>query len=278
MFAVSKMKTTLFAYFISAASWAVLIDHDATVYRMLSIALLINPSPYSEFLLAFFIMTGLYFGLRPVLTKLTLTGTNVIITCIILLLLSSIHYGNYYPTIEIGGKKVFADYYIGLLLGSPRSSYFPILHYLIFFLMGLWFKKSGIRFSWIMLGITMVGLFLLAAYRILFHEMPSRFPPSPFWIVGSFFFIYVYLLVSKTIKDNFLSRYLNLIGENTIVYLVLSNVFLFALSTTGKYQTSAACGFAIAIILTTGFLVSSSRTFKPKTASPVMPAKAGTSV
>jgi hypothetical protein len=262
MFAMNKMKTTLFAYYISAISWAVLVDQDTTFSRMVSIIVLINPSPYSEFLLAFFLMTGVYFALRPVLTRLTSTTTNVVVTCGILLLLSLIPFGDFYPTIEVAGNKVVVDYYIGLLLGSSHSSYFPILQYLIFFILGIWFKKSDVNFSWPMLGASILGLFLLAAYRTIFHEMPPRFPPSPIWIVGSFFFIYAYFMVSKGIKSSWLSGYLNQIGENTIVYLVLSNIFLFALSTTGKYSTAAACGYALAIILTTGFLVSSSRSFK----------------
>jgi hypothetical protein len=262
MFAIKKMKTTLFAYYISAISWAILVDHDTTWNRMLSIIVLINPSPYSEFLLAFFLMTGVYFSLRPVLTRLTSTTTTLVVTCAILLLLSLIPFGNYYPTIDIAGNKVVADYYIGLLVGSPQSSYFPILQYLIFFILGLSFKRSNINFSWPVLGVSVIGLLLMGAYRIAFHEMPARFPPSPLWIAGSFFFIYIYLLVSKNIKSSWLSSYLNQIGENTIVYLVLSNVFLFALSATGKYTTTAACGFAVAIMLTTGYLVSSSRNFK----------------
>ncbi|HEX8608979.1 MAG TPA: hypothetical protein VF679_10115, partial [Pedobacter sp.] len=114
-FAINKMKTTLFAYYISAISWAILINHDTTFSRLLSIILLINPSPYSEFLLAFFIMTGVYFSFRQVLARLTSTATYVAVTCTILLVVSFIPFSNYYPTTELIGNKVFADYYIGLL-------------------------------------------------------------------------------------------------------------------------------------------------------------------
>ena len=247
-FAIGKMKTTLFAYLISAIFWAIFIDHDVSANRIGSIVSLINPSPYSEFLLAFFIMTGVYFSFRPVLEKVTSTANYTAITCISLLILSFIPFGDY-P-------------YVGLFLGSVHGSYFPILHYLIFFVLGLWFKKRDIAFSWKVLAGSMAGLVLLCAYRIILHELPARFPPSPFWIVGSFFFIYAYFLLSKKIKSNRFSGYLNQIGENTIVYLVLSNIFLFALSTTGKYTIPTACVLACGIMLTIGYLVSSSRSFK----------------
>jgi TM2 domain-containing membrane protein YozV len=60
--------------------------------------------------------------------------------------------------------------------------------------------------------------------------LPNRFAPSLFWIVGSAFFLYIYFLVSNLLAAKLKKiELLEKPGKNVLFYLLVSNIFIFAI-------------------------------------------------
>lgn len=119
---------------------------------------------------------------------------------------------------------------IGLLIGTNNFSSFPVIQYSPFYLVGIYFAAYKVKFNKIILIISCAFTLSFVSYLLYTHNLPSRFPPSLFWIIGSAFFLYIYFLVS-----NFLSSYVNktqfleILGKNVLLYLILSNIFIFTI-------------------------------------------------
>jgi len=249
-----KIKSIIFpllAFYISAISWCVIIENSLTLKMLLKILLMIRIPPYSEFLLAYTVMSLLFWLIRPVLQKLRNSSVMVIILLLLILLLSFVPFYKLYPTIVFKGQEIYFDYYIGLLIGSNQHSYFPVFQYFTFFLIGVFFSQKGVVFSKIVLSIAFIGTVMFVCYCLLTKEYPSRFPPSFFWIVGSWFILYLYFLLSKKIKKN---QFLNAIGENTMNYLLLSNIFIFSIRGPSDYSYTVAVLTGLLILVVIYFI------------------------
>src|SRR5690606_9969435 len=121
---------------------------------------------------------------------------------------------------------------LGLLMGTTSFPTFPVLQYLPYYMIGMYFANHKVNFQWKYLACSLVGTFLFIFYLVThaFH-LPERFPPSIYWIVGPTFILYLYYLLSKLL--DYYSRglgFLRIMGENVLIYLLLSNIIIFSLS------------------------------------------------
>ena len=105
---------------------------------------------------------------------------------------------------------------------------FPVLHYFIFFLLGIAVARHKIGFSW---ALTIAGAVGVIAYRYVhYHVMQAdRFPPDTQWIVGGILFLMAWysgarILEMVPIVRNILAP----IGRNTLFYYLFSNLLFFA--------------------------------------------------
>lgn len=57
--------------------------------------------------------------------------------------------------------------------------------------------------------------------------MEYRFPPTIYWIIGGGGLVYGLFLLVKNIKDNKVLCLIQKIGQNTLSYLVISNLLIF---------------------------------------------------
>lgn len=129
--------------------------------------------------------------------------------------------------------------YLALLVGSNDYTTFPVLQYGVFFAAGVWFSKEKI--SWekkTLLGAILFGIPFFLYYAQHDSWLPGRFPPSVCFICGGIFGVYVYRLVSlllawlaekNTIADIVMTSIEN-IGMNSMFYLILSNLLIFAVA------------------------------------------------
>ena len=209
-----------FAFLLSGIAYAVLIGgRTFNVNEVSQITLLREIPGYSEFLLSFWLMIPLGCLAAPLIRRATDSPRSllaVIALCLAVTLLPS---------------RSTHDPLVGLLIGGSGTPYFPVISYLPLFLIGVFLSRSEDKFksSWVFIGIGGTLLFLiLTALRVPI----SRFPPSPLWILGSIALVFVYYGAGRAIArfpQNPVTHYLNLVGNNVLFYLLLSNLALFVL-------------------------------------------------
>jgi hypothetical protein len=98
-------------------------------------------------------------------------------------------------------------------------------------------------------GVLLYTLFIAFALPL------NRFPPSVGWILcsaGIFFVYYGFARIVHTQFPNLVHRYLNAVGQNVLLYLLLSNLILFtsyALGLNGKLNIAETLIFYIILML-----------------------------
>jgi hypothetical protein len=141
---------------------------------------------------------------------------------------------------------------IGVFIGTKNFACFPVLQYMPFYLLGMYFKKHNIKFNIRVLA----GSFILTAiptFRyIVTKTLPNRFPPSIGWIIMPMFILYLYYLLSKYLeKYYYLLSPIVILGQNVLFSLVMSNLLIFTLKSkfNNFYITSVQCIFMEVIFL-----------------------------
>jgi len=115
-------------------------------------------------------------------------------------------------------------------LVQPNFLVFQFYNTCLFFLIGIYFAKYKIRFDLKILfgAFTATSIFLF--YYLYTGKIPTRFPPSFYWILSPMFFIYIYYVLSNIlIKKRFPTEIIQRFGRNVLFYLVMSNILLFIL-------------------------------------------------
>lgn len=241
----------LLAFYISGIFFRMLIKPHAISWPVIAKILILSDVPgYSEFLLAFAIIAllALLFAKLPDKIKL---NTKVIIVLCLMALVSAFFI-----------KKGESSTYLGLLMGSNKFGAFPVLQYSFWFWIGVLIRRDALKLNWKIMLVCILMTMTYLGYYINENRFPSRFPPSFLWIIGSAFPLYLLLKISiyfEQIKGKLpvhLYQEVNLIGENTLFHLIMSNIFLFILS--NYIYVSAGWAFIIGclVIMTNGYLVS----------------------
>ena len=204
---------TLIAYYISAFG-IYIIDNEVIGFgNIYNILVLNNIIGYSEFLLAFSFISFLTIFIGDYILKITSNYRILLIYSVILIVSSS-----FIPYSIIPPQ-------LGIFIGSSKFASFPILLYFPYFLLGVYISKNNIVFNKYIL----IGTAALSSSSILYITiwgMPSRFPPSIFWLTLSFLYTYcLYLLCSQIGKINF-GVFFKRIGQNSLLYLLISNLIL----------------------------------------------------
>jgi hypothetical protein len=184
---------------------------------------------------------------------------KVFVLATVLLLLSSlVPFYSFYPSVQVNGDIVVVDQIIGLILGSDQSNYFPILQYSFFFFVGILFSERNIVFSSRVLSGCIVGTTAFLVYFLVIGEPPSRFPPHLLWLTGSWLLLYGTYLACKT-TSQLHTTFLVSIGENTLVYLLISNIIFFELAESTAKSVFLAIGSSFSVILVTMFIITCTR-------------------
>lgn len=208
------------AFIISGVAYRMLIDSEtASLALLFRIAAIRDIPAHSEFLLAFAVVTIFGAIFKKYIHIMTMQWKNLLLSTTICLALPF-----FMPSIP--------DYdpLISLFIGNEKFLVYPIIQYFPIFLFGAfvarnqkWFNmRSYLFFSLFGLGILIAGALL---------NMPiTRFPPSPVWILSSIGFVFLYRGFAEIIWNKFpniFKQYLNVVGQNVLFYLLVSNLIIF---------------------------------------------------
>ncbi len=249
------MKTawkTLMGYYVSAFASLVLLSshfthkpYSPSYQTVFDLLCLIRIPWYSEFLLAFFlltILTRLFF--EPIKQLLEKRWALLTISAGCLLLAAWLP-----PDLRLGNA-------VGLLIGTSDDTVYPLVQYLPIFLAGLYFSKNRITWNRTAFCLSLLGSGLFVWYYVRVGSLPLRFPPSWYWLVGSYGVLYGYYLLANWLNQKeVIIPVLLTMGRHTLLYLLLSNIFLFALSDHIVVSPFAALGFGVGILMVITFIV-----------------------
>ena len=231
----------LLIYYLSSFAYLFLVSKTLTgsgLNNVLNIVLLNNITPYSEFLLAFFLIALLSFAFLNALKNIKPGHILTIVICCLVLTLFQ--------------AKWLLPSQFSLIWGSSRFAVFPIISYLPYFLTGIAFSKYQWKFNFWQLSIATLCTAALVVYMLIYKKAPSRFPPNICWILGAAVFIYIYFFTTKLLYSFSWSRFffpVERIGSATLFYLILSNIFIFSISTQLGRNYSLVVAFLITFLI-----------------------------
>ena len=199
-----------YRYFVSGA------NADFTLFRRV-LALRDIPG-YSEFLIAFSLITLSSVLLAPFLRFLVFDVRRVAFFSLIILFLS-----------QILPKTLRYDPFVGLFLGGSGFAYFPVLLYSPIFVLGAWVARSKHQYNLIAMVVSMAGVLAFVVLTLKHHPI-NRFPPGAIWVICSSSMVYIYYGVARFIahkSPRWIRLYLNSVGQNVLLYLLATNIALF---------------------------------------------------
>lgn len=216
---LSNSARILVAFYISGFAYELIVHAKEWTPATLGNVLVLHTLPeLSEFLPAF-ALTSLIGGLlmRP-LNWITDSWPRVGVAVILLLLTP------FLPNAWVQSPQLCL--FVGCELNVSVG--FPVLHYFVFFLLGMAVAKHQIGFSWIM---TIAGAVGVVAYRYVHYNVmqAQRFPPDTQWLVGGILFLMAWYSGARLLDRVPVVRDILVpIGRNTLFYYLFSNLLLFA--------------------------------------------------
>ncbi|WP_156842272.1 hypothetical protein [Novosphingobium aquimarinum] len=210
------------AFVVSGLALLVLLRNEPLSLQLVwSVVLVRNLPAYSEFLLAFALVILIAALCAKAVRYLANNLTLLLGFSIAMLVLAW-----FVP------DAPSVDPVVGALIGGGDFSYFPALTYSPIFLAGAYLAaKPAVPTRWIVgIGLATFSLFVLAWIAGFGVE---RFPPEPIWIVSSFGASLLYFVLSGWLVKTLpmaASNVLIAIGQNSLGYLVLSNLTLFVVA------------------------------------------------
>lgn len=222
-----------FAFLISGLGFMALMKGEILDSALiLKIALVRMVPGYSEFLISFALVIIISGVLAPIVSWCLSEKWRIAVACLICGLFSVVPLG------------VDHDPYVGLLIGGTEYGYFPVVQYMPLFLLGAYAAKHGLKAGARLLLISVAAVIGYAAL-IKLQVRVNRFPPSLIWIVASAALFYVYYCVAAWLSERgprIFIKYLNLVGQNVLLYLLASNLVIFAAVALGGRNRLSAVG------------------------------------
>lgn len=216
-------------------------------------------APFSEFMLAYFLLTALtILFFRPLANMAQSATTMLLVGAVSLVATVLIPY------------NLFIDNPLGLFIGSRSYAAFPLVQYGVFYVAGIYFARFNVVWRWPIALLAVAGTGYFAFSYAQTGVLPVRFPPSLAWICGSWAILYgLYLGIDWLINRGFRSSILQMVGGNTLLFLLLSNAFLFALSNRLKVSPIGSLLLGLVVLFACGYIVRITR--KPTPLAPVEP-------
>jgi hypothetical protein len=210
---------TLTAFYISGIAFKLFIGRSPFAYETFKNVFILKDIPgWSEFLASFAylnLVTLIFF--LPY--KKLLENKKIFWTVFTLLLF----------TCFIPYENVVINQ-LGVLIGTKNFACFPVLQYMPFYILGMYFKKYNIGLDVKYLAASAV-LSAVPIYKFLTdNKLPNRFPPELGWIVMPMFVLYLYYLISKFLESHpLILKPVIVLGQNVLFSIVMSNLIIFTL-------------------------------------------------
>jgi hypothetical protein len=240
------------AYYISALTYFLFIEADASNIQGLWDILTFNTVPlFSEFIVAFALTLVIALPLGNAIKSLVQRPPLFFVVFFALLLTT------YFP------YEIVQSAQLGLLVGAPNDLLFPfpVLQYLGIYLLGYYCAYHQVRIE-----VRLIGLVLaIGALGLLLDPTPDRFPPSFGWITSSLAFVLICYVGAQLVERWLWVRALLApIGANSLFQLLFSNIFLFAFGQTALAESGfrfiEAFGFTLFLVFACQFCTTIART------------------
>ncbi|MCM8709683.1 hypothetical protein M2651_01440 [Clostridium sp. SYSU_GA19001] len=232
---------TLIAFYISGITFKLFIDKSPFVYKTFINVFILKDIPgWSEFLASFACLNLVTLILFLPYKKLMENKKIYWAVFVLLLLTTFIPYEN----VKINQ--------LGILIGTKNFACFPVIQYMPFYILGMYFKKYNVSFYINYLigagALSAVPIFKFITQR----KLPNRFPPELEWILMPMLILYLYYLVSKFLEKYYLIlKPIIVLGQNALFSIVLSNMIIFTINS--KFErlllTSTQCIYMNLVIL-----------------------------
>lgn len=171
---------------------------------------------YSEFLASFFLLSLVTSFLRPILFRLS-DNAFLLAVCIAVSVIASL--------IEPSTPDVPI---IGTLIGSMNYATFPLIQYMPWFVLGVYYSRQESPVGWKTWSAAIVATGAFGYYVVSFHMFPQRFPPSFVWTFGSALPLLIYLQACRWITTLFaMPNWLLAPGRHVLLFLIASNAVFF---------------------------------------------------
>lgn len=215
------IKTSLkcyFAFVISGVAWALIVESKPLELEVFSNVILIRALPvFAEFLLTFAIVIFVGAVFRNFITIATQNWKKLLIVTAFCLAFT------FLPTFET------LDPFISTLIGGGNHHSFPLIQYFPLFLLGIFTARHNI--TWFTIKVCLFGTLLGSGllWVVITFETLQEFPPSASWIISAIGLLCAVCLIAKLIVQHFpkiVVQYLNMVGQNVLAYLLLSNLFI----------------------------------------------------
>jgi hypothetical protein len=244
---------TLVGYYVAALTSLLILSpqfsgrpYIVSVNALLEVIYFKQVPAFTEFLLTFFLITalvGLFFRFfRTVahswLFTLLVSGIGWITAAIL-------------PVdLNLGAP-------LSLFIGTQTHFVFPLIQYLPVFLLGLSFACRNLIWHPVIGSLALFGTSLFIGYYLYYGQEPRESSPSIFWLLGSYGILYMYFLLAKWLeRQSFTLPYLLSVGQNTLFYLITSNLIIFSLRRNLQVESLTALLIGLLVIGVIGFLIS----------------------
>ena len=204
---------TLIAFYISGLAYTVLIEWNLDWRIWLDVILLRRIPGYSEFLLSFAFLYPVMLVFTPLIRRAN--GVVLMIFAIASLAMTYIDYSSITSPL------------LGVFVGTCSYLALPIVQYLSLFFAGIYLARSGKVLDIKILIASVAGTAAFLWYLLTHDELPMRFPPAIWCVTVSYLIVYIYYLICKKVDADRIAYHITDIGENTIVYLLISNITIF---------------------------------------------------
>ncbi|MGM9972735.1 MAG: hypothetical protein ACI33K_01660 [Clostridiaceae bacterium] len=203
------------AFYISSFAYSIFIEGlPFRVDKIMELILIKRLAGWSEFLIAFSAVLLLLAVLHPLLKKDDIKV--YIILSLVAMVITLLPYREMAPI-------------MGIFLGGYGFAYFPAVPYFLYFIIGVFFSRHQIKINKIAVILSALGtVIFILSYVLNNYSLPSRFPLSLAWLIGATGFLYIYYLASIIFCRLSILDWLGTIGENSLFYLLISNILIFA--------------------------------------------------
>lgn len=147
---------------------------------------------------------------------------------------------------------------VGIFIGGHGGTYFPVIPFYLYFVIGVYFAKVEMRFRWqVLLLVSLALAYTLYDALVISKGFPSRFPLSLGWLLGGMVFLYGYYLLSDFIGNKKYFACLSDIGKYSLPYLLISNIIIFAVKQSRFFVISNkySLGMFFVIMFTIRYLI-----------------------
>jgi len=207
----------MFGFYLSSLAYFFIYKSQADLPLILSVLLLQQLGSLSEFLLSFALFPLIAAILARPIKAVIASERLFIVVCFLLLMTTFIPY------------DLVTNPYIAIWVGGMGEVYYPVVQHFPLFLMGAYFASRRLEPNGVHLILGILSLLVMQGFMLV-AGIPSRFPPSFFWVFCSMGGILVWYWASIRLASwRPTAVIFGSMGANSLFFLVVSNILVFGL-------------------------------------------------